>query len=103
MQYILPSLEIDDDEREPADNKEVMQRHFKALQKEMQKKKPDVEVVNVYLNKEFQGRHNWLRMIPAAERCKELLDAYPCFKNYVEVIEIISLLFCIHYTEKVCV
>ena len=103
MQYILPSLEIDDDEREPADNKEVMQRHFKALQKEMQKKKPDVEVVNVYLNKEFQGRHNWLRMIPAAERCKELLDAYPHFKDYVEVIEIFFLLFSLHYTEKVCV
>jgi hypothetical protein len=37
-------------------NAEVMKRHYKQLQKEMDKKKPNAHVVNSYLNKQFQAR-----------------------------------------------
>ena len=62
-----------------------MARHFQAIQKEMSKGRPNTQVINVYLDKEFNTRREWLTMIPAEERCKELLEVYPCFKDHVEV------------------
>lgn len=85
---ISASEPVDDCGGDLIDDKGMMERHLKALQKEMGKKKPNVDVVNIYLNKEFSARRKWLQDIPAAERCTELLDMYPCFTDHVEVIRI---------------
>lgn len=69
------------------DNDCIMRRHYKAIAKEMEKKKPNVDVVHTYLNKEFQARRDWLQQIAAEERCYKLLDNYTCFKDHIEVIE----------------
>lgn len=67
------------------DDKGMMERHLKAIKREMAKKNPNAKVVNVYLDKEFHSRRSWLQNIPAAGRCGNLLDVYPCFKDHVEV------------------
>lgn len=64
---------------------EVMSRHYNALIKELRKSKPNVLVVNTYLNKEFLSRRNWLRITPADYRCEKFCKIYTCFKNHVEV------------------
>ena len=70
---------------DPVDGKEVMRRHYSALIKETERKKPNKAVVNSYLNKEFSARRNWLQGVSAGERVEKLLNAYPCFKDHVEV------------------
>ena len=70
---------------DPTDGKEVMRRHYNALIKETEKKKPNPAVVNSYLNKEFSARRSWLQGVSAGERVEKLLDVYPCFKDHVEV------------------
>ena len=70
---------------DPTDGKEVMRRHYNALIKETEKKKPNPAVVNSYLNKEFSTRRSWLEGVSAGERVEKLLDVYPCFKDHVEV------------------
>ena len=67
------------------DNVEIMKRHYKLLEREMNKKKPNVEIVNAYLNKQFNARREWLKIIPAEERCQKILKDYPCFTDHVEV------------------
>ena len=67
------------------DSPEVMKRHYKLLEKEMKKKNPNRQIVNMYLNKEFDTRRKWLESIPAEERCKQLLEFYPCFTDHIEV------------------
>jgi hypothetical protein len=67
------------------DNTEVLKRHYRLLEKEMKKKKPDKTIVNIYLNKEFSTRRDWLQKIPAEKRCQMVLDFYPCFADHVEV------------------
>ena len=54
-----------------------MGRHFMAIQKEMAKGRPNTQVINVNLDKEFNTRREWLTKIPDEERCKELLEVYP--------------------------
>ena len=70
---------------DPVDSKEVMRRHYSALIKETERKKLNKAVLNSYLNKEFSARQNWLQGASAGERVEKLLNAYPCFKDHVEV------------------
>ncbi|XP_028393181.1 uncharacterized protein LOC114522354 [Dendronephthya gigantea] len=72
---------------DPTDGKEVMKRHYAALMKEVEKKKPNVAVVNSYLNKEYSARRSWLQAMSAGERVEKLMDVYPCFKDHIEIIE----------------
>lgn len=58
------------------DNAAVLKRHYKLLKKEMHKKKHDVEIVNKYLDKEFERRRNWLTTITPDGRCKMVLEVY---------------------------
>lgn len=51
----------------------------------MDKKNPNENVVNCYLNKEFPSRRKWLMNISAEERAAKLLEVYPCFKDHVKV------------------
>lgn len=78
-------LESSDHKSTAVDNTEVMRRHYIQLKKEVEKKKPNVDVVNLYLNKQFPARRAWLQMIPAEQRCKAILNDYPCFSDHVEV------------------
>ena len=73
------------DNSNATDNHEVQKRHYQLLQREMNKKKPDEKVVNIYLNKEFHMRRDWLQKIPAEKRCQMVLHSYPCFSDHVEV------------------
>ena len=75
------NFKIDD----PVDGKQVMLRHYANLQKEMAKKKPNEDVINSYLNMEFAARRDWLTDQPAGQRVEQLIEAYPCFKDHVEV------------------
>ena len=70
---------------DPIDGKEVMERHYSGLKK----KKPSP--VNLYLNKEFSARRDWLSDVSAGERVEKLLEAYSCFKDHVEVNTIVDL------------
>ena len=45
-----------------------MERHYNGLWKESQKKKPNVDVVNSFLNKEYSSRRVLLEDVPPAER-----------------------------------
>ena len=65
-----------------------MERHYNALKREMDKKNPNQNVVNCYLNKEFSARREWLMKTSAEERAAKLLEVYPCFKDHVEVDKI---------------
>eukprot|EP00112_Aurelia_sp_Birch-Aquarium-sp1_P023159 Seg679.17 transcript_id=Seg679.17/GoldUCD/mRNA.D3Y31 product="hypothetical protein" protein_id=Seg679.17/GoldUCD/D3Y31 len=69
------------------ESEEMMAHHYRSLKKEMTKKKPNEDVINSYLNKEFVARRNWARTIPAEHRCRKIVEVYPCFKDHVEVIE----------------
>ena len=62
-----------------------MERHSNALKKELAKRQPNSTVVKFYLDKEFDTRREWLKDIPADNRCQELLARYPCFKDHLEV------------------
>lgn len=62
-----------------------MERHYNGLWKESQKKKPNVDVVNSFLNKEYSSRRVWLEDVPPAERVEQLMKKYPCFHDHVEV------------------
>ncbi len=64
----------------------IMERHYSALVKEMQKTKQSATVINMYLNKEFEVRHERIESMAPEERYEKVFDAYPCFKNHVEVI-----------------
>ena len=68
-----------------------MERHYSSLIKEVEKKKPNPVVVNLYLKKEFSDRRKWLKSVALEERVQQLLRKYPCFKDHVEVI-----ISCIH-------
>ena len=84
------STSLSNDDEHPvdeSDNEEIMARHYNALKREMEKKNPNEDVVNFYLNKEFPSRREWLKEIGAEERAVKLLEEYPCFKDHVEVIE----------------
>ena len=59
-------------------------RHYTSLEKKM-KKNPNVMIVNMYLNKEYQARRDWLESISAENRCQQLLAMHPCFTDHVEV------------------
>ena len=61
-----------------------MERHKNGLWKETQKKKPNVDVVNSFLNKDYSSRRVWLEYVSPAERV-ELMKKYPCFHDHVEV------------------
>ena len=65
-----------------------MERHYNALKREMDKKNPNQNVVNCYLNKEFSARREWLMKTSAEKRAAKLLEVYPCFKDHVEVDKI---------------
>ena len=87
--YILLFLKIDDEHPvHESDNEEIMARHYNALKREMEKKSPNEDVVNFYLNKEFPSRREWLKEIGAEERAVKLLEEYPCFEDHVEVLNI---------------
>ena len=62
-----------------------MERHYSALAKEMEKKKPIPVTINAYLNNEFESRRVKIRNMPAESRHKELFEEFPCFKNHLEV------------------
>ena len=64
---------------------EIMKQHYKLLDREMNKKKPNVEIINSYPDKQFNTRREWLKIIPAEERCHKILKDYPCFTDHVEV------------------
>ena len=47
---------VTDDEKQKEkndDGQEIMERHYNALKKEMDKNNPNYKLVNCYLNKEF--------------------------------------------------
>ena len=67
-----------------SDGKEIMDRHYNGLKREMDKKNPNEKVVNCYLDKEYPSRREWLTNILAEERAVRLLEVYPCFKDHVE-------------------
>ena len=68
------------------DSDAVMKRHFECIKKELGKKNPNMEVVNQYLDKEYEARRTWLTGLGADERVDKLLEFYPCFKdNIIEV------------------
>ena len=78
---------VDDDKQDEQDpDPSIMERHFKALQKEMNKTCSNLDVVSVYLDKQYSARRSWLLLIPAEDRCQKLLAKYPCFKDHLEVI-----------------
>ena len=86
---IFFSLKIDDEHPvHERDNEEIMARHYNALKREMEKKNPNEDVVNFYLNKEFPSRREWLKEIGAEERAVKLLEEYPCFEDHVEVLNL---------------
>jgi hypothetical protein len=55
----------------------------------MQKSKPNVEIINLYLNKDFPARREWLLSTAAQTCCEEFFLKYPCFQDHIEVSEII--------------
>ena len=66
-----------------------MSRFYESLIKERKKAKPNSSIVNMYLNKEFISRRNWLECTPAEYRVEKFLETYPCFQNHAEVSNII--------------
>ena len=83
---LLICIEDDPSEHDSSSDEEMLKRHQSGLQKELQKKEPNPGVVNLYLNKEYTKRREWLQMLPAEGRVTQLLSYYPCFKDHVEVI-----------------
>ena len=63
-----------------------MARMYSNLKNELKKNKPIATVVNMYLNKEFASRRKWLQSTNFDSRSVMFIEAYPCFKNHVEVI-----------------
>lgn len=63
----------------------VMERHYNALVKEMNKSKPCETKINLYLDKEFDERRRKIENMSVENRHEELFEAYPCFKNHLEV------------------
>ena len=56
----------------------VQERHYKALNKEQRKGKPNKSVINTYLNAEFASRRKYIETTPKEGRRRKILDDYPC-------------------------
>ena len=73
------------DEGDEAYPKEIMSRHYEKLIAESKKTKPNANIINIYLNKEFPARRNWLQHLDGENRVEIFMEAYPCFSDHQEV------------------
>jgi hypothetical protein len=72
-------------------SQDISERHYRALQKEQQKKKPNKAVINQYLNLDFVQRRDFVEKTARSQRPAKLLEKYSCFKDATEVSYIIML------------
>ena len=64
----------------------IMARHYTSLDKEQRKTKPNKAVINKYLNLELASRRRLLEITKKEARPGKIFEAYPCFKDPVEVL-----------------
>ena len=66
------------------ESEEISERVYLFLHKEMEKSKPNEEVLNFYLTKDLQNRRNFIKHLPSKsskERVEKILKKYPIFKE----------------------
>ena len=84
------NVDVHEDQTQQENTPAISARHYKALDKEQRKVKPNKSVINMYLNLEFTARRNFLEQTNKESRPDHIFEAYPCFKDPNEVSIIIA-------------